>query len=75
MKIIDMILLSYFVLYIAIIIFSVLIALDQGCLFRYQEGSFGNENPYNNPITWAVILFLIWPVPLMVGRAISYFRR
>ena len=75
MRTIDLILWTYGALYLAVAIMIFAIALDQGCLFNCEDASFGSENPLESPITWAVLVFLFWPVPLIIERIVKAVAR
>jgi len=75
MKTIDIVLLAYAALYVAVLALVGMIALDEGCLINCPGGAFHNENPYRNPITWAVLIMLFWPVPFMMKRVINLASR
>ncbi len=75
MKTIDILLLAYAALYVAVFTLVGVFAFDQGCLFNCAGGSFENENPYHNPITWIVLIVLFWPVPVMMKRVIGFASR
>jgi len=51
------------------------IAMDEGCLLNCNNASFGSENPYESPITWILLVGLLWPVPLMLKRLIGIIAR
>lgn len=75
MRTINLVLWVYFALYVAIALMVLAIAADQGCLINCPNASFGGEDPYGNPITWIVILFLFWPIPLMIKRLATFAAR
>lgn len=75
MKTLDLILWVYVALYVGILLVVGMIAMDEGCLFNCQGASFGDDNPHGNPITWVVIVFLLWPVPLCVHRIAKFLIR
>ena len=75
MKTIDLILWVYAALYLAVLAMIGAIALDEGCLVNCPRATFETENPFNSPVTWAVLLILLWPVPLMISRLLRLLYR
>lgn len=75
MRTINIILWVYVALYVAIVLVVLAISADEGCLISCPNASFGNENPYQNPITWIVLIFIFWPIPLMIKRLATFAAR